>query len=98
MLTTSALAEVTVKGTIRDAYSHEPLAGVRVQAFSNSKVSSMTDGDGNYTIVLPDYVTSLRVQRDGYNDQQISVSNCNGNLDIILYSNVFKVPPMRQMT
>ncbi len=90
LLATPVLAEVTVQGVIRDAYTHEPLAGVRVQAFSNTKVSTMTDGEGQYKITLPDYVSSLRVQRDGYNEQQIAVSNAKGNVDIILYSNVFK--------
>jgi len=90
LLATPVLAEVTVQGVIRDAYTQEPLAGVRVQAFTNSKVSTMTDGEGQYKITLPDYVSSLRVQRSGYNDQQISVSNRQGDLDIILYSSVFK--------
>ena len=82
-------ADVTVQGVIRDAHSKEPLAGVLVGAFSNSKVTAMTDEEGKYSITLPDYETSIRVSRDGYNTQQVSVANHSGEVDILLYVNAF---------
>ena len=86
---TSALADVTVQGVIRDAYSKEPLSGVMVHAFSNNKYTAMTDEEGKYSITLPDYETSIGVSRDGYNAQQVSVANHREMVDIMLYSNAF---------
>lgn len=89
LLATPVMADVTVQGTIRDAYTQAPLAGVSVQAFSNAKITTMTDSEGHYKITLPDYVSSLRVIRPGYNTQQVPVGNCQGEINAVLYSDSF---------
>lgn len=90
LMATPLLADVTVEGTIRDAYTQAPLAGVYVQAFSDAKQSAMTDENGHYKITLADHVSSLRVFRDGYNAQQIALSSRQEGVDALLYSNAFK--------
>ena len=90
LMASSALAEdVTVHGTIRDAYTKEPLAGVYVQAFLDAKYSAMTDSLGEYTLKLPDYVKSLRVKRAGYNMQQIPLANRTDEVDALLYTTAY---------
>lgn len=89
LLATPLLADVTVQGTIRDANTQAPLAGVYVQAFTSAKLTTMTDSVGNYTLTLPDYVTSLRVRRAGYNTQQIPLANRQSGVDAWLYPDAF---------
>jgi len=49
----SAFAQgLTVKGKVRDSKG-EPVIGAVVILDNNSKVGSVTDGDGSYTISLP---------------------------------------------
>lgn len=89
LLATPLLADINVQGIVRDANTKAPLSGVRVQAFSGSKLSTMTDEEGKYSITLPDYVTSIRVERDGYNPQQIPVANHEQGLDAYLFSDAY---------
>ena len=89
LLSATALADTTIQGTIRDAYTQEPLAGVYVQAFSNSRITTMTDSTGQYTLKLPDHVKSLRVLRAGYNAQQIPVGKRETGVDAALYPSTF---------
>ena len=55
------------KGRVIDAATGTPAAGVKVQAYNNPSYAAMTDDDGNYTIKLPDFVSSLTFSADGYN-------------------------------
>ena len=89
LLASAAWADTTVQGTIRDAYTHEPLAGVYVQAYSNSTITSMTDSAGHYSLSVPDYVKSLRVKRAGYNTLQIPLGRRSDGVDAGLYPTAF---------
>lgn len=89
LLATPLFADITVQGVIRDANTQEPLSGVRVQAFSSSKLSTMTDMEGKYSITLPDHVSSLLIERDGYNAQQLPIANRTEGADAYLYSNAY---------
>ena len=89
LMATPVLAEVTVQGTIRDAYTQEPLSGVSVQAFSDVKIVTMTDSVGKYQLTLPDHVSSLRIKREGYNTLQVPVGKADGAMDVSLYSDAF---------
>lgn len=62
-----------VTGTVYDAGSRKPLAGVRVQALSNRYYTAMTDENGQYTIRVPEHVTSLYVSTEGYNAVQVGL-------------------------
>ena len=43
-------ADKTVTGTVTDAATGQPLAGVYVQAYGNGRFSAMTDENGQYEI------------------------------------------------
>ena len=90
LLSATALADVTVSGTICDAYTQQPLAGVYVQAFSDSKVTAMTDSTGTYRLTVPDYVKSLRVVRAGYNAQQVPLGGRESEVNAELYPATFR--------
>ena len=52
----SAVAEVrTITGTVFDAATNQPIAGVRVQATGHKRVTTMTDGEGKYKLNIPSY-------------------------------------------
>ena len=90
LLSATALADVTVSGTICDAYTQQPLAGVYVQAFSDSKITAMTDSTGTYRLTVPDYVKSLRVVRAGYNAQQVPLGGRESEVNAELYPATFR--------
>ncbi len=85
----TALADVTLQGTIRDAHTQKPLSGVYVQAFTNDKLSAMTDSTGSFSLSVPEYVTSLRIRRAGYNTQQVSINKRTTGIDARLYPTSF---------
>lgn len=79
----------TVTGTVYDAATNTPLAGVRVQAAGNKKITAMTDSDGKYKLNIPSHVTLLNFSTEGFQFVQKAV----GNKDIVnirLHSDEFK--------
>ena len=86
---TTALADQTIKGTITDAHSNEPLGGVYVQVFGSSKFSTMTDENGAYEITVPDYCASLRILCDGYQSQQLSLQGRTDGVNTSLWPATF---------
>ena len=69
----------TITGTVYDAATNTPLAGVRVQATGHKKITSMTDAEGKYKLNLPSYVTLLNFSTQGY----MLVQKAVGSADII---------------
>ena len=66
----------TVKGTITDKQTKEPLTGATVQV-AGSTQGAVADIDGRYTLLLPDGVYNLVVRYVGYVDitaRQVKVS------------------------
>ncbi len=71
----------TITGTVYDAITRAPMPGVRVQATGHEKITTMTNGEGQYTLEIPSYVTLLSfstpeyllVQRPVYKDDIINV-------------------------
>ena len=70
-----ATAMTNVSGTVYDAATLAPLAGVRVVAHGNSKYAAMTNEEGAYSLSVPGYVTLLDITAPGYNLIQMAVSN-----------------------
>ena len=56
----------TVIGTVYDAATNLPMAGVRVQATGHTKITAMTNAEGRYQINVPEYVTLLTFTTPGY--------------------------------
>ena len=78
-----------ITGKVTDAATRAPLAGVRVQSYGNDRYTAMTGEDGTYTIKVPDYVTSLAIQVEGYNLAQAAINNRSKGVDASLHSEVF---------
>ena len=92
--TTLSMAQATdktVKGTVTDAATGEPIAGVYVQAYGNNQYSAMTDENGQYELRVPEHVTSVMMRVDGYQlIQKAAVSRDNlCTVDAALYSDRF---------
>ena len=65
---------IEIKGKVVDAATGEPLAGAQLQAYNNKNYTAMTDENGEYTINVPEFVTSLAVKLEGYNLNQTSIN------------------------
>ena len=57
----------TVTGTVYDAATNYPLAGVRVQAAGNKRITAMTDSDGKYKIISVFKTNTLSSQGEFFN-------------------------------
>ena len=88
-------ADKTVTGTVTDAATGQPLAGVYVQAYGNGRFSAMTDENGQYQIKVPDYTTSLSMRIDGY--QLLQKAIAGETTDARMYSAAFS-PVYQQAT
>ncbi len=75
-----------VSGVVYDAATKKPLAGVRVQALNNKLYTALTDDNGEYTIKVPDFVTSLFVALPDYNAGHIAIKGATGQ-NTSLYAN-----------
>ena len=86
----SSVADVrTITGTVYDAATNQPMAGVRVQATGHKRVTTMTDGEGKYKLNVPSYVTLITFSTPDY----LLVQKPVGKKDIInvrLYSDKFE--------
>jgi len=83
------VATKTISGKVTDAATRAPLAGVHVQAYGNDKFTAMTGEDGTYAIKVPEYVTSVAMQVEGYNLVQCAINKRSKGVDASLLSNVF---------
>ena len=79
----------TVSGTVTDAATGSPLAGVIVEAYGNNKYTSMTDENGAYVLKVPEYVSSISMRVDGYQLQQKAIGRHIDKTDAQLYPNTF---------
>ena len=78
----------TITGTVYDAATNTPLAGVRVQGTGHAKVTTMTDSEGKYKLNIPSYVTLLSFSTPEYRMVQRPVQN-NDVINVRLYTDNF---------
>lgn len=78
-----------VSGKVIDASTGKPLMGVGIQAYDNSKYAAMTAEDGTFTIKVPDFVTSLITQADGFGMVLCSIDTKTNIANIKLYADEF---------
>jgi len=87
LLSSTAFAQYTVTGTVRDAATDELLIGVNI--FDNeSGRGTTTDLDGRFSLELPDGPATLRISFIGYVTQNIDVDADTGELNIELEADV----------
>ena len=84
--TAALFGQSTVKGTITDADSKEPLVGAAIAIKGTSK-GTLADFNGMYTIDVPAGATTLVVSFVGYATKEIAVGK-ETNLDIQLSTGV----------
>lgn len=86
----SSVADVrTITGTVYDAATNQPMAGVRVQATGHKRVTTMTNAEGKFKLNIPSYVTLITFSTPDY----LLVQKPVGKKDIInvrLYSDKFE--------
>ncbi len=70
----TAYAQVTVSGTVTDATDGQTLIGVTVIDVNEPTNGTVTDLDGNYTIVLADGNTTLRFSYTGSSTTEVAVN------------------------
>lgn len=71
-LTSMAMAQRTVSGTVTDAENGDPLIGASVLVTGTS-TGTVTDFDGNYTINVPANAETLTFSYTGYGSQEITI-------------------------
>ena len=69
----------TVTGTVYDAATNQPMAGVRVQATGHKRITTMTNAEGKYKLNIPSHVTLLTFSTTDY----LLVQKPVGKRDII---------------
>lgn len=82
-----------ITGYVYDAATKEPLAGAQVQALADPRYAAMTDEDGSYTIMVPEFVSALYVFCPDYNGVQIAIhgdKNQNANLYSVKVDNAYR--------
>ncbi len=78
-----------IKGTVTDATTNEPLAGVNV-VVEGSTIGSVTDASGKYTIDIPNSTAVLTYSFIGYNTERAEV-NGRSIIDISLVPDIQKL-------
>ena len=78
-----------VSGTVTDAATGSPLAGVIVEAYGDRKFTAMTDDKGAYELKVPEYVSSISLRVDGYQLQQKAIGRQTDRTDAQLYPSTF---------
>jgi len=78
-----------VKGRVLNASTKAPLAGVSVRAFNMVGFSAFTDDNGNFSIKVPEFTTSLYFTCDGFNPVQQAIKS-GEELEVELNSSLTK--------
>ncbi len=76
LLSSSLLAQRTVKGKVTDAESSEGLIGATVTVVGTTR-GAVTDIDGNYSVEVPAGATQLRFAYTGYAEEVIALTASN---------------------
>ena len=79
-----------VKGIVVDAVSKEPLSGIQIQTLNDRNYAAMTNEQGEFTIKVPTFATSLYVYSSSYLDQQVGIGDGTKTLRITMLPNKFK--------
>ena len=78
-----------VSGTVTDAATGRPMAGVYIEAYGDNRFTAMTDENGHYELNVPDYVNSVSMRVDGYQLLQKAIGSQADHVDAALYADAF---------
>lgn len=67
--------EQKITGTVTDAETGDPLPGVNVRATQQPTIGTSTNQDGEYSLVVPDEITSLTFSFVGYQQQEVRIND-----------------------
>lgn len=79
----------TISGVVIDAATGKPLVGIRVQAYSKPVYTTMTVEDGTFELKVPDYITALTANADGFGMIISAIDTKTSHVQFKLYSNKF---------
>lgn len=79
----------TVKGQVVNAATGAPVSGAIVKASGVQGFSALTDDNGNYTLKVPVFTSSLYVTSPDYNASSIGLTKGEEQKQISLYSTSF---------
>jgi TonB-linked SusC/RagA family outer membrane protein len=82
---TVAFTQITVKGTVTDGTTKEPLVGATVQV-AETKKGAITDNSGAFTVEVPSEAATLECTYLGYQAQSIGVGT-QRSIDFSMVSN-----------
>lgn len=74
----------TIKGTVVDSKSKEPVIGAAIVLTEDKGVGTITDFDGNFKINVKDLPTSITVNFTGYRAQDIEVYDTEEPVEVLL--------------
>lgn len=78
-----------VSGRVIDAANGQPAVGISVKAYGSNLYAAMTDENGEYTINVPAWVTSLTFSAEGYALVQQAIGNSDKVVPVKMYSDKF---------
>ncbi len=79
--------EIRITGKVTSAIDNSGIPGVTVFVKGSDRNGTITDGEGNYSILVPSTDAVLTFSSLGYNTEEISVGT-NKNIDIILIESI----------
>src|SRR5690606_25126059 len=91
-ITTGAVQEVTISGTVRAADSGTPVVGANVQVVGFS--AAITEDDGTFSLKLPSPTVKKTINAPGYQEKIVFANTGDSNLEIWLYEEGYN--PIRQ--
>lgn len=88
--TASKYSTRTVKGTVLDAATGNPIAGALVSAAEIQGYSALTDKDGSYVLSVPTFATVLYITSPDHSPVRIGLMNGELQHDAKMYGDTFK--------
>ena len=80
---------IAISGKVVDASTGAPLAGAQIKSYNNNNYTAMSDEDGTFTINVPEFVTSLAVNLDGYNLNRVAINGRKTGITVKLFTDNF---------
>ena len=85
LITSFAQQQTTLRGRVLDATTGQPLVGAMVSTSEIKGFSALTDENGRYEIVVPDYCTALSISAPDFNATIQGIGRQTSLPDVSLY-------------